>query len=66
MAPRIRFLAEQIHDVYGLPLEPIQDAAVTSSKGFDREKTAKYKVKEPEVKKMDVEDDTDQELELSL
>ena len=57
MGPRIRFLAELIHDVYGLPLEPIQDAAVTSSKGFDIEKTAKYKVKEPEVKKIPDMDD---------
>ena len=57
MGPRIRFLAELIHDVYCLPLEPIQDAAVTSSKGFDIEKTTKYKVKEPEVKKMQEMDD---------
>ena len=57
MGPRIRFLAELIHDVYGLPLEPIQDAAVTTSKGFDIEKTAKYKVKEPEVKKIPDMDD---------
>ena len=47
--PRIRFLAELIHNVYGFPLEPIQDAAVSSSKGVSNWDTKAAKVKEPVV-----------------
>ena len=35
MTPSIRFLAELIHDVYGFPLEPVEDGAMISSKGLD-------------------------------
>ena len=49
MGPNIRLLAELIHDVYGFPLEPIEDDVI-SSKGLDIEKTAKNKVKQREVK----------------
>ena len=55
MAPRIRFLAELIHDVYGFPLEPIEDGALRSSKGLDtlsngdNEKMAKQTAKQQEV-----------------
>ena len=35
MTPSIRFLAELIHDVYGFPLEPVEDSAMISSKGLD-------------------------------
>ena len=56
MGPSSRFLAELINDVYGFPLEPIEEGALKSSKGLhdslsgDREKTAKLKEKRQEVK----------------
>ena len=55
MAPRIRFLAELIHDVYGFPLEPIEDGVLRSSKGLDplsngdNEKMARQTAKQQEV-----------------
>ena len=56
MGPSSRFLAELINDVYGFPLEPLEEGALKSSKGLhdslsgDREKTAKLKEKRQELK----------------